>query len=82
MDPLNAVVTQLANTGIQGVIIAALLLWVFRLMKQIENIQQARIEDEKAFMERALQLQEGVHRSVERLEAIHRGMGTRPNRDE
>lgn len=79
MDPLNSILNQLTMSGIPGCIIAALLIWVFRLMSQIERVQQARIDDAKAFTDRALLLQEGVHRSIERIEDLHTAI-TKTNR--
>ena len=82
MDPLNSVITQLTASGIPGVIIAALLIWVFKLMGQLEKVQQCRIDDAKAFTERALDLQEGIHRSVDKIDALHKILAARPNKDE
>ena len=81
-DPMTNLLTQLAANGIPGVIIAVLLAWVFRLMAQVEKVQQARIDDAKAFTERALDLQEGIHRSVDKIDALHKILASRTNRDE
>ena len=81
-DPMTSILTQLSTTGIPGVIIAALLVWVFRLMAQVEKVQQARIDDAKAFTERALDLQEGIHRSVDKIDALHKVLAMKNSRNE
>ena len=67
---MESIINQLATSGIPGLIIATFIVWVWKLMAQIERVQQDRIDDAKAFTERALQLQESIHRSIERLSTL------------
>lgn len=79
---MEQVITALTNLGVPGVLIAALLLWVFRLHDRLEKAHQARIDDAKAFTERSLALQEGVHRSVDKLESLTDAILRRSTHDE
>lgn len=82
MEPMQAVINALTGLGVPGIIIAALLLWVFRLHDRLEKAHQARIDDAKAFTERSLKLQEGVHRSVDKLESLTELLMRRSTHDE
>jgi hypothetical protein len=69
-DPMQSLITALLGQGVPGITIAILLFWLFRLMNQNEKLQQSRIDDAKAFTDRALKLQEGTHRSIDKLETL------------
>lgn len=63
-------IEPLMNLGLPGIIIGALLIWVSRLHTNLEQVHAARIEDAKAFTERSLALQEGVHKTIIKLEVL------------
>ena len=65
-----SIVAALTNYGLPGVLIAALIVWNFRLTAKLSEAYEARIGDAKSFTERAIKLQEGVHRSIDKLEAL------------
>lgn len=67
---MDAIINALVNHGLPGIIIGALLIWILRLHTQLETLHSERIADAKAFTERALALQEGVHNSIKKLETL------------
>lgn len=66
----TSVVNILSSYGLPGIIIALLSLWVVRQQRELAASYQSRIDDAKAFSERALRLQEGVHRTIDKVESL------------
>ena len=72
----------LASYGLPGIVIGLLVIWIVRQQRELATSYQARIEDAKSFTERALALQEGTHRSIDKLESLTDILISRRSHDE
>lgn len=67
MDPILA---PLAAWGPPGVIIAVLLVWLWRTQLELGAERKARVEDAQNYTALALKIQADVHATIERLEKV------------
>jgi len=56
--------------GLPGLVIAALLVWIYRLHKQTTEEHAAHVKDLKEFTATSIELQDKVHDTVSRLSQI------------
>jgi len=67
---MDEILKALLQSGPMGIIVAALLVWVWRLSGELKESEAARVADAKAFTERALLLQERIYQQVEKLQSV------------
>jgi len=67
----------LAQQGLLGILLVAALAWIKRLQDRCEQLQAQRVEDARAYGERALAISERVHETVRHVRELLEAMGER-----
>lgn len=63
----STIVELVKNGGLLGMLAAALIVIAY-LFRKLNDAQEARLADQKAFLQEALKIQQAVSSAIERLE--------------
>lgn len=71
---IKSLVIGLGGHGILGLVIGGLIYALYRKDQALDTAHLARIADQKAFGERMLTMNEGIHRAVDNLSEVTKAL--------